>query len=222
MNETMSVTATATTVRGDDLPVERTLQTTIALHGPSWGAMWAGFFVVLGCEIVLTLLMVGVFSSFIKPGFGTPPGSGFAIGMAVWFFLQTIASFWAGGRVAGYFARAYEPASAIVHGFGVWGFATTVIIYALVNASGVALLGTLNAIRFGLGIAISGASAIGPAAGGGTGSAALNGIGAATATASPDTVAVATWIPIYLFIVFALSCAAAVGGARRRVVTVTR
>jgi hypothetical protein len=147
-----------------------------------------------------------------------PPGSGFAIGIAVWFLLQTIGSFYAGGRVAGFFARSVDPRWSSVHAFAVWGFPTTIIVYGLSNASGAALNGTLNASRFGLGIAVSSAQAIGPATGGGAGSAALNGIGAVAATASPGTVAVATWIPIYLFIVFGLSCFTATLGARSAVI----
>ena len=59
----------------------------------SWGAIWAGLFVTLGVETLFTILMVGIFASFVHPGGATVSGLSFGIGIAVWFFLQTIGSF---------------------------------------------------------------------------------------------------------------------------------
>lgn len=213
-----TTTTSASTVRGDVVEERRYIQP-VARFGPSWSAIWAGFFAVLGIEVVLTLLMVGIFASFIAPGVGTPPGSGYTIGIAVWFFLETCCAYYIGGRVAGSFGRRDTGSWSGTNAIAVWGFATSVIVWTIVNASGASALATLDAIRFGIGMVSRGAAAIGPAAGGGS-QATLGGVGAVDSAVAPGIVAIATWIPIYLFIVFAASYFTAQIGARTAPVVV--
>ena len=215
-----TTTGSATTVHGEFVE-ERSYETISARTIPSWGAIWAGLFAVLGIEIVLTLLMVGIFASFITPGLGTPPGNGYTIGIAVWFFLQTCGAYYIGGRVAGSFGRRDTSSRCGTQAVAVWGFATSLIVWTIVNASGASALATLEAIRFGIGMVSRGAAAIGPAAGGGP-QAALGGVGALASAATPGIVAIATWIPIYLFIVFAASYVTAQIGARTAPASSTR
>ena len=185
-----------------------------ALSGrTSWGAIWAGFFATLGVETVLSLLMIGIFSSFIHPGGGSPSGMSFGIGIAVWFFLQTIIAFYVGGWVAGMLARRPDAGWNSLHGWAVWGLSTVVMVYLMASAAGPSYMGTLNNIRTGLGMQMTTvtAPANAPSVSVGNTVAAL-GRGAQTA-ATGGNLAMATWIPIFLFITFGVSLATALGGA---------
>jgi hypothetical protein len=179
----------------------------------SWGAIWAGFFVTLGIETLFTLLMVGIFASFVHPGGGSPSGMSFGIGIAVWFFLQTLGAYYCGGWVAGMLARRPDPQWNRMHGWAVWGLSTIVLVYLLVSAAGPSYIGTLNNVRFGLGMQMTTVSA--PAAMpsnsvGGTVSAIGRGVQTAAAAGN---LAMATWIPIFLFITFGVSLATALAGS---------
>ncbi len=119
----------------------------------SWGAIWAGFFVALGVEFLLTLLMIGIFASMVHPGGGTPSGTSFGIGIALWIFFETIAAFFCGGWVAGKLAGKGDGVLNAVHGSAVWGITTAVLLYLLVAMAGSAVNGALNVVRGAFGIA---------------------------------------------------------------------
>ncbi len=183
----------------------------------SWGAIWAGFFVALAAEFVLTILMVGIFASFVHPGGGSPSGLSFGIGIAIWFFLQTIGSYYLGGWVCGRLARKPDGWWNAVHALAVWGITTAVMVYLLVGAAGSAVSGTLDLVRSGLGIATNAAQAVGPAAA--NAAAQQHNVGSAVAAAGNAVkgagtvaVAIATWIPIFLFITFGVSLGTALLG----------
>ncbi len=185
----------------------------------SWGAIWAGFFVALAVEFVLTVLMVGIFASFVHPGGGTPSGLSFGIGIAIWFFLQTLGAFYTGGWVTGKLAGKPDRWWNALHSFAVWGLTTAVLVYILVAAAGSAVTGTLDLVRSGLGIATSAAQAAPATTSGAIARTQSVNVGNATKivgnaakSAGAVGVAIATWIPIFLFITFGVSLAAALGG----------
>lgn len=179
----------------------------------SWGAIWAGFFATLGVEAVLSLLMIGIFASFIHPGGGSPSGMSFGIGIAVWFFLQTIIAFYVGGWVAGMLARRPDAGWNSLHGWAVWGLTTVVMVYLLASAAGPSYMNTLNNIRTGLGMQMTTVTAPANAPSQSVGNTVIAlGRGAQTA-ATGGNLAMATWIPIFLFITFGVSLATALGGA---------
>lgn len=179
----------------------------------SWGAIWAGFFVTLAVEALFTLLMIGIFASFVHPGGGSPSGMSFGIGIAVWFFLQTIGAYYCGGWVAGMLARRPDTGWNSLHGWAVWGLSMIVMVYLLASAAGPSYVGTLNNVRAGLGMQMTTVSA--PAnmpsnSVGGTVSAVGQGVQTA---GTAGNLAMATWIPIFLFITFGVSLATAIAGS---------
>lgn len=181
----------------------------------SWGAIWAGFFVTLGVETILTLLMIGIFASFVHPGGGSPSGMSFGIGIAVWFFLETLIAYYAGGWVAGMLARKPTAPWNSSHGWAVWGVSTVVITYLLLSGFGPSYGATLNNVRQGLGMSTVTSAIPAPASAPATSvgnTVAAIGRGAKTAGMSGD-VAIATWIPIYLFITFACAIGTALAGS---------
>lgn len=181
--------------------------------GTSWGGIWAGFFVTLGIETLFTLLMIGIFAGFVHPGGGSPSGMSFGIGIAVWFFLQTIGAYYCGGWVAGMLARRPDTQWNSLHGWAVWGLSTIVMVYLLASAAGPSYIGSLNNIRSGLGMQLTTVTA--PAnmpsnSVGGT--VAAVGRGVQTAGTSGN-LAMATWIPIFLFITFGVGLITAIMGS---------
>jgi hypothetical protein len=192
--------------------------TAFSLSRTSWGAIWAGFFVALGVELILTTLMIGIFASFVHPGGGTPSGMSFGIGIAIWFFLQTLGAYYVGGWAAGRLARKPDGLWNAMHSFAVWGITTAVMMYLLVSAAGTAFNGTMDLVRTGLGMAntaVTATHASGAAVAPGhtvSPGAATQALGNAAKTAGSTAVAIATWIPIYLFITFACAIGTAMLG----------
>lgn len=192
--------------------------TAFNLSRTSWGAIWAGFFVALGVEFILTALMIGIFASFVHPGGGTPSGLSFGIGIAIWFFLQTLGAYYVGGWVAGRLARKPDGLWNAMHSFAVWGITTAVMLYLLVAAAGTAFNGTMDLVRTGLGMANTAATAtrstgVATTPGQTTSpAAATQALGNAAKRAGSTAVAIATWIPIYLFITFACAIGTAMLG----------
>ncbi|HLI96701.1 MAG TPA: hypothetical protein VKT72_11525 [Candidatus Baltobacteraceae bacterium] len=181
----------------------------------SWGAIWAGFFVTLAVETLFSLLMIGIFASFVHPGGGGPSGLSFGIGIAIWFFLQTLGAFYCGGWVAGMLARRPDSGWNSLHGWAVWGLSMVVMVYLFASAAGPSWTGTLNNMRFGLGMQMTSVSA--PAnmpSNSVAGTVSAIGGGAQAAGANGN-LAMATWIPIYLFITFGIALGTALSGSSR-------
>jgi hypothetical protein len=191
----------------------------------SWGAIWAGFFVTLAVETLFTLLMIGIFSSLVHPG-GGGSSMGFGIGIAVWFFVQTLLAYYCGGWVTGMLARRPDSGWNAMHGWAVWGLATIVMVYLLASAAGPSYVGTLNNVRMGLGMQLTTVTAPANTPGNSV-AGTVNAIGAgAQNAATGGNLAMATWIPIFLFITFGVSLATAIAGSASgstgRVVTYER
>jgi hypothetical protein len=107
----------------------------------SWGAIWAGFFVGLSAELIMTMLMLGVFgTTFLSVG-GSTSGQSFGIGIAAWIFCETLVAYYAGGWVAGRLA----PATRGVHGAAVWGLLTAALAFITVNGPIRGMLGVASA-----------------------------------------------------------------------------
>jgi hypothetical protein len=185
----------------------------IARSTTSWGGIWAGFFVTLGVETLFTLLMIGIFASMIHPGGAGPSSTSFGIGIAIWFFLQTLVAYYAGGAVAGMLARKPTAAWNSLHGWAVWGLSTITIVYLLALAAGPSYTGTLNNVRTGLGMSIVSVTAPATMPSSsvyGT----VNAIGRTAQVAGANgNLAMATWIPIFLFITLGCSLGTALVGA---------
>lgn len=113
----------------------------VPLRLVSWGAIWAGFFVGLSVELILTVLMLGVFGTTFMSSGGTRSGQGFGIGIAVWIFFQTLIAYFAAGWVAGRLA----PATRGVHGAAVWGLLTATLALLTVDGPMRGMLGAASA-----------------------------------------------------------------------------
>jgi len=129
----------------------------------SWGAIFAGLFVALATQLLLSLLGVGIGASTIHLGSSdSASASGLGIGGAIWFFLSILISLFAGGWVAGTVAGMPRRVEGLLHGVVVWSLTTLVTVYLLTTAIGGILGGATGLLGKAVGAAGTGAAAAAP------------------------------------------------------------
>lgn len=152
----MQIQTTRTTA---DVPVRHGIEdatiVSSARASTSWGAIWAGFFVGLSTELILTVLMAGIFGTTFFTSGGTASGGGFGIGIALWIFCESLVAYFAAGWTAGRLSQNVDTVARGLHGAAVWGLMTAALLYM---TSGIALRGAFGAARAGA--SVSGAPAM--------------------------------------------------------------
>src|SRR5262245_14570572 len=119
----------------------------------SWGAIFAGFFVTLVVQMMLTLLGAAIGLASIEPMRESQPGQGIALGAGIWLLTSGLASIWVGACVAGRLSGGPLRSDGLVHGVVTWSLSTCATLLLLATAAG-ALIG-------GTGALLSGALAVG-------------------------------------------------------------
>ncbi|HJU17450.1 MAG TPA: hypothetical protein VJ770_13405 [Stellaceae bacterium] len=126
----------AAPVRGGDVVVRPG-----AFRRISWGGVFAGLFLVLAIQLLLSILGFGVGLSLMHPGRGGTPGVGnIGLGVAIWwvvsYWIALVIGSYAAARLAGIALRF----DGVLHGLVTWAFALTVTsiiaIYLLTTAVG--------------------------------------------------------------------------------------
>lgn len=107
-----------------------------ALRRISWGAVWAGMFVVLAVDLMLFLLCLGISAGNIHVGGGNGPGISLGIGAAIGFAVASWIGLYLGCWVAGKMAGVPRNSDGALHGFVTWGFSTIVLAALLIWAVG--------------------------------------------------------------------------------------
>jgi len=130
----------------------------------SWGAIFAGLFVALATQLLLSILGVGIGASTIHIGSSdSASASGLGIGSAVWFFFSILIALFVGGWVAGSVAGMPRRIEGLLHGIVVWSLTTLVTVYLLTTAIGGILGGATGLLGKVVGAAGTGAAAAAPA-----------------------------------------------------------
>jgi len=106
----------------------------------SWGAIFAGVVVAVVIQMLLTLLGVGIGAAAIDPLQQSHPGKGMGIGAAIWLFVSSLISIYAGARVAGKMAATQVRSDRMLHGILTWGTTAILSVLFLTTTAG-ALLG---------------------------------------------------------------------------------
>lgn len=114
----------------------------------SWGAIFAGMFVTIVLQIMLTLLGTAVGASSIDPLRQQDPGRGLAIGSAIWLLVTSLISIWMGACVAGRLSGGPLRTDGLLHGVVSWSVSTVGMILALATVGG-ALLGATGGLLGG-------------------------------------------------------------------------
>lgn len=121
----------------------------------SWGSILAGMFTVLAVSVLLSMLATGIGLFKADPAAGHPvSGAGAAFG--IWSVISLMASFCAGGFVAGKLAAT----DGLIHGFVVWTVSVIVsVILAVMLAAGAVRMTAevLGSVSSAAGSVISGA-----------------------------------------------------------------
>lgn len=113
----------------------------------SWGAVWAGAFIVVAVQLMLSILGIGVGASTINVGQGSGPGEGLGIGAAIWFAVSAWIALYLGSWVAGKLAGVPRNRDGALHGFVTWAVATLALFFLLTTAVGDVLGGTASIIK---------------------------------------------------------------------------
>ena len=98
-----------------------------ALTGPKicWGGVWAGFFVGLGCEVVLASIGVGAgLHAVARSGAPDLPA-----GVMVWTAIAWIISAFLAGYVAVWMSGRYAYWEGMFHSFVTWGVLISALAY---------------------------------------------------------------------------------------------
>ena len=119
----------------------------------SWGAVFAGLFVTIVVQLMLTLLGVSLGAATIEPLRQQSPDKGLALGSGIWLLVTGLISIWVGAFVAGRMAGGPLRTDGMLHGIVTWSVSTCATMFLLATAVG-ALLG-------GTGALLSGALAVG-------------------------------------------------------------
>jgi ElaB/YqjD/DUF883 family membrane-anchored ribosome-binding protein len=127
-----------------------------------WSAVFAGVLVAIVCQLLLTLLGLGIGFGSIDPVTEQNPAAGLGIGSAVWYAISSLLSLFAGGWVAGRLASSPQLFDGIIHGVLTWSLVTLITIYFLTTTIG-SLIGGAGRLLGGIArTAGSVASAAGP------------------------------------------------------------
>jgi hypothetical protein len=139
----------------EKVEVKKTVETEpVAAPAPSlmrrvsWGAIFAGFFVTLVIQIMLTLLGTAIGLTSIDPLRESQPGQGLAIGAGIWLLASGLVSIWIGACVAGRLAGGPLRSDGLVHGIVTWSLSTCATLLLLATAVG-ALIGGTGALLSG-------------------------------------------------------------------------
>ena len=102
----------------------------------SWGAIFAGVFVVLGVQLILSMFGLAIGFGAVDPAQETAPFSGIGWGAGIWWIITAILSMFLGGWSAGRLAGIPRRPSAILHGVVVWSLATLLTLWLATSAIG--------------------------------------------------------------------------------------
>jgi hypothetical protein len=109
------------------------------LRRTAWGAIFAGVFVALACQVLLTALGVAVGAAVADPGQAESLRN-VGLGVGIWWIISAMISLFAGGLVTAWLAGFPRWVDGMLHGLVVWGL-TVALSTALVTTTSAALLG---------------------------------------------------------------------------------
>jgi hypothetical protein len=108
----------------------------------SWGAIFAGFFVTMVVQIMLTLLGAAIGLASLEPFREPHSGQKVAIASGIWLLASGLISIWIGACVAGRLCGGPQRADGLIHGIVAWSVSTCATLALLATAVGTAIGGT--------------------------------------------------------------------------------
>src|SRR5215469_4057391 len=108
----------------------------------SWGSIFAGMFVTIVLQIMLTLLGIAIGIATIEPLLGQTTAQSMALGSGVWLLVTGLISIWVGAWVSGRLSGGPLLADGMLHGIVTWCVSMLAMFYLLATAVGAVLGGT--------------------------------------------------------------------------------
>jgi hypothetical protein len=108
----------------------------------SWGAIFAGFFVTLVVQIMLTLLGAAIGIASLEPFREPHSGQKVAIASGIWLLVSGLISIWIGACVAGRLCGGPRRADGLIHGIVTWSVSTCATLALLATTVGAVIGGT--------------------------------------------------------------------------------
>jgi len=120
----------------------------------SWSAVFAGVFIALAVQLLLSLLGLSIGFGSINPVEDAKPFSGLGTGALIWWVITVLISLFSGGWVAGWLSNQLQKTDLILHGLITWCLFTFLNIYVVTLSVG-KIAGGLGAV-IGKGFSIAG------------------------------------------------------------------
>ena len=131
----------------------------------SWSAVFAGVFIAIAIQLLLSLLGLSIGFGSINPVEDARPFSGLGTGALIWWIVTMLISLFAGGWVAGWFSNQIQKTDLILHGLITWCLLTFLNIYLVSSLVSKIVGGAGSVITKGLSMAGEGVKSVAPAAG---------------------------------------------------------
>ncbi|QNK63109.1 hypothetical protein H7F33_00865 [Pedobacter sp. PAMC26386] len=131
----------------------------------SWTAVFAGVFIAIAVQLLLSLLGLSIGFGSINPVEDSTPFSGLGTGTIIWLIISLLISLFSGGWVAGWLSNQIQKTDIVLHGLIVWCLFTFLNIYVTALSVGNIVSGVGSVIGKGFSIAGAGIKNIAPEAG---------------------------------------------------------
>lgn len=131
----------------------------------SWSAIFAGVFIAIAVQLLLSLLGLSIGFGSINPVESDKPFSGLGIGALIWWIVTMLVSLFTGGWVAGWFSNQIQKTDLILHGLLTWCLLSFLNLYLITSSVGKIVGGAGSVITKGLSMAGEGVKAVAPGAG---------------------------------------------------------
>jgi hypothetical protein len=125
-----------------------TITRTPLLRRTAWGAIFAGTFVALACQVLLTALGVAIGAATINPS--TESGnaaSGVGIFAGIWWLITGLISLFCGGLVTAWLAGFPRWVDGMIHGVVVWGLTLALSMYLLTTSAASLVGGAMGTLQ---------------------------------------------------------------------------
>lgn len=120
----------------------------------SWGGVFAGLFLVLAIQLLLSMLGFGIGLGMVQPGQGgAPDARTIGIDAAAWWFGTYIIALVIGSYAAARLAGVVLRSDGALHGLVTWAFALIVTLFLLTIAVGSAIGGVFGVVGSALSVA---------------------------------------------------------------------
>lgn len=131
----------------------------------SWSAIFAGVFIAIAVQLLLSLLGLSIGFGSINPVEDSSPFSGLGTGALIWWIISMLIALFVGGWVAGWLSNQVQRTDIILHGLLTWCLFTLMNLYLITSSVGKIVRSVGFVVTKGLALTGEGLKSIAPDAG---------------------------------------------------------